>query len=301
MRTTSTGSSSRRRHVEPPVGRAPASPAEVEATLEKLGVRPSRRLGQSFLWDPFVADAEAALVAVTPEAPVVEVGGGLGLLTEALLRRPTGPITVVETDPRLAAHLRALFGARVRVVTADALTYRLDGRETVVGNLPFSVATPLLLRFFELRIPRLVVLLQKEVARRLAAEPGGKEYGRLSLVARLYGTPELFRTVPSNAFTPEPEVEGQILVHTRRTGALPVPSVEEFERVVRTLFGQRRKKLANLLPIVTGSRAQAESLASVAGWPDDWKDRRPETLPPEAYFGLARALGAPLGARPSSR
>jgi 16S rRNA (adenine1518-N6/adenine1519-N6)-dimethyltransferase len=262
----------------------------VEATLDRLGVRPSRRLGQSFLWDAFVADAEAALVATTPEAPVIEIGGGLGLLTEALLRRGVGPLTVVETDPRLAGHLRCLFGPRARVVKTDALAYPFGGTETVVGNLPFSIATPLLLRLFELRIPRIVVLIQKEVARRLAAEPGGKEYGRLSLVARLYGTPELFRTVPSTAFTPQPEVEGQILVHTRREGALPVPSVEKFEQAVRTLFGQRRKKLANLLPIVAGSRDRAESLALSAGWPDDWKDRRPETLPPEAYFGLANAL-----------
>lgn len=290
MPRTSTGSSSRRRPTEPPVGRAPASPAEVDATLERLGVRPSRRLGQSFLCDPFVADAEAALVGTTPGSPVVEVGGGLGLLTEALLRRHVGPITVVETDLRLAAHLRALFGDRIRVVRGDALSHPLDGTETVVGNLPFSVATPMLLRFFELRIPRIVVLLQKEVARRLAAEPGGKEYGRLSLVARLYGTPELYRTVPSASFSPQPEVEGQILVHTRRSEALPVASVPEFERVVRTLFGQRRKKLANLLPILAGSRSRAEALAVAAGWPDDWRDRRPETLPPEAFFALANSL-----------
>ena len=100
---------------------------------------------------------------------------------------------------------------------------------------------------------------------------------------------ESARTVPSAAFVPQPEVEGQILVHTRRDGALPVPSVAEFERVVRTLFGQRRKKLANLLLLVAGSRAKADALAVRAGWPDDWRERRPETLAPEAYFALASA------------
>jgi 16S rRNA (adenine1518-N6/adenine1519-N6)-dimethyltransferase len=290
VRPTSTGSSSSRRRPEPPTGRAPASAGEVEATLRKLGVRPSRRLGQSFLWDSFAADAEAALVVAEPGASVIEIGGGLGILTEALVRRRIERLTVVERDPRLVTHLRRLFAGRARVVHGDAGVYPLTGVGVVVGNLPFSIATPLLLRFFEARVPRVVVLVQKEVARRVAAEPGGKEYGRLSLIARLYGTPELFRTVPSSAFAPEPEVEAQILVHTTRAGPLPVPSIPGFERLVRTLFGQRRKKLANLLPKVVPSREDAAELARIADWPDDWRERRPETLPPEAYFRLASAL-----------
>jgi 16S rRNA (adenine1518-N6/adenine1519-N6)-dimethyltransferase len=272
------------------VGRAPASPGEVEATLRELGVRPSRRMGQSFLWDAFAADAEAALVLADPTSSVVEIGGGLGILTEALVRRRVQRLTVVERDPRLVTHLRRLFSGRARVVHGDAGRYPLVGVDVVVGNLPFSIATPLLLRFFEARVPRVVVLVQKEVARRVAAEPGGKEYGRLSLIARLYATLELFRTVPSSSFTPEPEVEAQLLVHTTRPGALPVPSVPAFERVVRILFGQRRKKMANLVPKLLPDPATVTEATRIAEWPDDWRERRPETLPPEAYFRLATAL-----------
>lgn len=299
MRATSTGSSSPRSPPPPERPRAPASAAEVAATLRDLGVRPSRRLGQSFLIDPFVADAEAALVGTG--GPVLEVGGGLGVLTEALLRRGSGPLTVIERDPRLVAHLRRLFGDRAKVVEADALAFDAVGFPTVTGNLPFSVATPLLRRWMEGRIPRIVALVQREVAARLGALPGGKSFGRLTLLARLYGSTELFRTVPSSAFAPAPEVEGQILVHTARSDPLPVPDVARFEEVVRLLFGARRKKLANLLPRVTPPGVRPEELAEAAGWPADWGDRRPETIPPEEWFGLARAVTRSASAAPAHR
>ncbi|HZY71004.1 MAG TPA: 16S rRNA (adenine(1518)-N(6)/adenine(1519)-N(6))-dimethyltransferase RsmA [Thermoplasmata archaeon] len=284
MQGTSTGSSSPR---NPPY-RAPTSAVEVAAALDAIGVRPSRRLGQSFLVDPFVADAEAALVG--PGGPVLEVGGGLGVLTEALLRRGVGPLRVLERDPRLAAHLRRLFGDRATILLGDALDFDPTGFPTVAGNLPFSIATPLLIRWMELRVPRIVALVQREVAARLGASPGGKAFGRLTLLASVYGSTELFRTVPPSAFAPAPEVTGQILVHTARPGPLPVPDVGEFEEVVRRLFGSRRKKLANLLPRVTAPGETPAQLAERAGWPSDWADRRPETVEPEAWFRLADAV-----------
>jgi 16S rRNA (adenine1518-N6/adenine1519-N6)-dimethyltransferase len=286
---TSTGSSWRRNPVAA-AAPVPASHADVRRALEALELRPSRRLGQSFLADPFVADAEAALVEVPPGTPVVEVGGGLGILTEALLRRGVGPLTVIERDPRLAAHLRATFRDRIHVVEGDALEVPLPNAGCVVGNLPYSAATPILLRLFERRTPRVVFLVQREVAERLAAGPGSKRYGRLSLAAQLYGTVELFRPVPSSAFEPIPEVESRLGVHIARPGALPVPSVPGLERVVRTLFSARRKQLGNLVPRLTSGPGAADRLARAASWPDGWQRLRPEDLPPEAFFALARAM-----------
>jgi 16S rRNA (adenine1518-N6/adenine1519-N6)-dimethyltransferase len=275
----------------PPVA-VPASAAEVRATLERLSLRPSRGLGQSFLSDPFVADAEAALVDLPPGRPVLEIGGGLGQLTAALLRRRLGPLTVVEKDPRLAKYLRRTFGDRITVVEGDALVGPVPPVDAAVGNFPYSVATPILLRLLEARIPRVVFLVQDEVARRLAATGGSKEYGRLSIIARLYGTVELFRAVPPTAFTPVPEVTSRIGVHTARTGPLPVPSVPAFEEMVRLLFSSRRKQLKNLVPRVLPSQAAARAATSAAGWPVDWPSLRPESLPPEAYFALAKVIGA---------
>jgi 16S rRNA (adenine1518-N6/adenine1519-N6)-dimethyltransferase len=282
-----------RRRAAPPEFGVPERPEEIRRTLAALGVRPSRSWGQSFLTDPFVADAEAALAEVSPGQAVVEIGGGLGILTAALLRRRIGPLTVLERDPRLAGFLRSTFGDRIRVVVGDALEVELPTADCVLGNLPYSVATPILVRLLERRTPRVVFLIQREVAERLAAAPGSKNYGRLALLARLYGTVELYRTVPAGAFAPVPEVESRLGVHVAREGPLPVSSIATFERVVRTLFSSRRKQLGNLLPRIAAG--DASRWARDAGWPPDWATLRPEQLPPEAFFALSRNLdrGAP--------
>ena len=291
MSKTSTASSSRRSATDgETVPAVPERPDEIRATLASLGVRPSKAWGQSFLTDPFVADAEAALVELPPGRPVVEIGGGLGLLTAALLRRGLGPITVIERDRRLARFLSTTFGSRVTVLAEDALTVALPAADAVVGNLPYSLATPLLLRVFAARTPRVVFLVQREVAERIAAGPGSKKYGRLSIIAQLYGSVELFRTVGPDAFTPRPEVESRIGVHAARPDPLPVPSVPAFEEMLRRLFSSRRKQLSNLLPRVIPDEDLAEELVRRAGWPDDWAHRRPEELPPSAFFALARGL-----------
>jgi 16S rRNA (adenine1518-N6/adenine1519-N6)-dimethyltransferase len=285
---TSTGSLSRRdlRPTANPFS-VPTRPEEVDAALRELGVRPSKRWGQSFLLDPFVADAIAALAAPSPGQPVVEVGGGLGILTAALARRGIEPLTVIERDRRLARYLRERFGPRITVQEVDAAKANLPVDGLVVGNLPYSATTPILLRLLARRTPRIVALVQKEVAQRLAASAGSRTYGRLSILAALYGTTELFQEVPRSSFYPLPAVDGQVLVHTARAGPLPVPSVERLERVARLLFSSRRKQLGNLLPKFGGGRDAADALALAAGWPIDWKRRRPEELPPEAFFRLA--------------
>ncbi|MFZ0892103.1 MAG: 16S rRNA (adenine(1518)-N(6)/adenine(1519)-N(6))-dimethyltransferase RsmA [Thermoplasmata archaeon] len=301
MSRTSTDSLSRRKarrdHAELPAGRA-----EVERTLEALRLVPSKRLGQSFLSDAFVADAEAALLTPRAGAPIVEVGGGLGILTEALLRRGLGPITVIERDARLATYLRGKFGNRVTIVEADALTTELPPDAVYVGNLPFSIATSLLVRLLYARVPQVVALIQREVAERLAAGPGSRVYGRLSILAQAFGSVELFQIVPADSFTPTPAVDGRIVALTARTGPLPVASIDRLESVVRTLFSARRKQLGNLLPRVAHLPADPDSVASQAGWPVDWAHLRPENLPPAAFFRLANLVveARSLRARPST-
>jgi 16S rRNA (adenine1518-N6/adenine1519-N6)-dimethyltransferase len=220
----------------------------------------------------------------------VEIGGGLGILTEALLRRGASPLTVVERDPRLAGFLRSTFADRIEVVVGDALEVELPPADVVVGNLPYALATPILVRLLERRTPRIVFLVQREVAERLAAFPGSKQYGRLTLLARLYGGVELYRSVSAAAFWPLPEVESRVGVHVARTGPLPVSSVPTFERVVRTLFSSRRKQLGNILPRLAAPPSDTPRLAREAGWPANWASLRPEDLPPEAFFALARCL-----------
>jgi len=284
--TTSTGSSS------PPSGPPPVPhrPAEVARALARLRVVPSKQLGQSFLWDPFVADAEAALVGSGPGPRVVEIGGGLGLLTEALLRRGLGPVTVIERDRRLAEGLVHAFGDSVRVVVGDALDVPLPPADVYVGNLPFSVGTPILERLWAEGIPRFVGMLQREVVDRLVSPPGSRVYGRLTIVAAYFGRVEGFQVVPSSSFHPAPAVEGRLLSFDRRRELGTLPGFPALERLLDALFSARRKQLKNLLPRVVRPNQDPAECASAAGWPDGWAALRPEQLAPEEFFRMAAVL-----------
>ncbi len=301
MRTTSTGSSSRGERAAEAADAVPGTPSEVDAALRRLGVRPSRSYGQSFLVDRFAADALAALADGPAGAPVYEIGGGLGLVTRALLERGRRPLTVVERDRRLADHLARTFGAEVRVVRADATTFDFPPEATVVGSLPFATGTTIVLELLRRRVRRIAVMLQREVAERFAANPGGRTYGRPSILARLYGEPELWREVPSTSFYPRPKVDGRLLAHTARAGALPVRSVPTLEDAVRRLFASRRKQLGNLLPGLASPERPAARLAAAAGWPVGWEHARPEQLEPAAYFRLADVLSEEDAARSGRR
>jgi 16S rRNA (adenine1518-N6/adenine1519-N6)-dimethyltransferase len=292
--TTSTASSLRASR-DRPAGRVPERPSEVVGALRRLGVRPERALGQSFLVDRFVADALAALAEPASGRPVVEVGGGLGLVTQALLERGIHAPTVVESDRRLARHLRETFGDEVLVRCEDARRFGFPAGATVVGSLPYASGTAIVVDLLRRRVPRIAVLLQKEVAERFAAGPGSRSYGRPSILARCYGEPELLREVGPEAFYPVPKVRSRLWAHTARPGPLPVPSVEILEDVVRRLFASRRKQLGNLLPSVAGGPGAAETLAGNAAWPAGWQRMRPEQLSPGAFFRLAGALAGPAG------
>ena len=289
MSRTSTGSSSLASRAGS-VPAVPDRPRAVDEALSRLGVRPSRGLGQSFLVDRFVADTLAAIAEPASGRAVVEVGGGLGIVTRALLERGVQDLTVVERDRRLADHLTATFGRSIAVRCADARTYDFPRDVTVVGSLPYSSATLIVLELLHRRVRRIAVLLQKEVAERFAAPAGSRAYGRSSILARLYGEPELLREVGPEAFHPVPRVSSRLWAHTARDGALPVRSVVRLEEVVRRLFAARRKQLGNLLPQFASDRADAEELAREAGWPEAWAHLRPEQLGPEAFFRLTTVL-----------
>jgi len=172
----------------------------------------------------------------------------------------------------------------------DALTFDFPPGATVVGSLPYASATPIVLELLRRRVHRIAVLLQREVAERFAAGPGSRAYGRPSILARLYGEPELLRVVGPQAFYPVPRVASRLWAHTAREGTLPVLSVPRLETVVRALFTSRRKQLGNVLPQLARDRRDAGELAREAGWPDAWARLRPEQLEPEAFFRLANVL-----------
>lgn len=263
-------------------------------------------LGQHFLADPGVVARIVEALGPTARDLVCEIGAGPGVLTRALAPR-AGRLVALEIDPALQAALASAVRAwptvaRVEVRLADARTFpyaelaalRPDpgGRVLVAGNLPYSVSKPILEALLDARaaLDEAVLMLQREVAARLTAPPGGGAYGALTLYWRLWADVELVEIVPPSAFRPPPAVESAVIhVTFRRTPRVGGLDERAFTRVVRAAFAQRRKTLANALrggglgtaPRVTG--------ALVAAGIDP--GRRAETLRLDEFARLAAFLG----------
>ena len=256
-----------------------------------------RALGQHFLRDSGIARSIVDLVAPTTRDLVVEIGPGEGALT-AELARCAGHVTALEVDRELAARLRVRGLPNVDVLDADArvwdygaLARPAGGRVLVVGNLPYSVGKPILEALVTARtaIDEMALMLQREVAERLAAPPGSKVYGSLSVLTQLYCDVRVALRVPPAAFRPPPKVDSAV-VHLRVLTAARVALDDErrFHTVVRAAFGQRRKMLANALAPGLGLPLDvARDSARAAGIDPR---RRAETLTIEEFAALTSRL-----------
>ena len=256
--------------------------------------RPRKRFGQHFLIRPDIAERIVALADLHGDEAVLEVGPGRGALTE-VLQEKAAHLTLVEIDRDLAATLRTRYAGndKVRVVEGDVLRMDLatelaaEAPVTVVSNLPYNISTPLISRL--VRHPRLyrrlVLMLQKEVAERICAEPGGKEYGALSVAVQLSARARIAFRVPPSAFRPQPKVDSAIIViEPFAEPALSDDELNAVRHVTRTLFTQRRKQLGNLLRQLTQQPAAVlESL-------DIEPKYRPEVLSPDDFVRLTRAI-----------
>ena len=274
------------------------SAAEVRSFLERHGLRASRVLGQNFLCDADLADRLAEIAGVTADDTVLEIGAGLGMLTRALAAR-AGRVVALEVDAGIVAALRAeaVLPANVELRHVDALKQDLaelvavDGPVRLVANLPYAVAAPLLRRFLDLRglLVDWSVMVQREVAARLVARPGTRDYGSLAVLHRFTtDVSEELRIAPGRFF-PRPKVHSSFL----RVRPLAEPRVAPdelaaVERVVRAAFGQRRKQLANALRgsgLWTGESVDRALRAAEAD-----PRARAESLDPELLLAIARAL-----------
>ena len=256
---------------------------EVSDLLSRNGIRPSRALGQNFVVDPNTVRRIARLAAVGPGDRVVEIGAGLGSLTLALAE--TGAeVVAVELDRYLAPVLRTVVEPRgVRVVEGDAL--RLDWADvlgtghtyTLVANLPYNVATPLVLTLLERApmISRMLVMVQREAGERLAASVGDPAYGAVSVKVAYRATASVVGRVPATVFVPQPNVESVLVALERRTFPAVAVDEERFFALVEAGFAHRRKMLRRALAgvvddavfVAAGVRpeARAEEL-DVATW-----------------------------------
>jgi 16S rRNA (adenine1518-N6/adenine1519-N6)-dimethyltransferase len=229
--------------------------SEIDATLREIRVSPVKTLGQNFLHDGNLARWIVERAELTPEDYVVEIGPGLGALTQFVLEAGAR-VLAIEKDQRLADFLRRRFtNDRFEILHADALDYdvrRLFAKPHVklLGNLPYYISSQLLLKFTKYPSPisLWLLMLQKELARRLSASPGTSDYGALTLIVQLHYRVDYLRTVPASVFLPQPDVDSAFVrISARAPGELPHHDPETFLRLVRRGFSQRRKQLRNLL------------------------------------------------------
>jgi 16S rRNA (adenine1518-N6/adenine1519-N6)-dimethyltransferase len=254
------------------------TPGDVRELAGRLGVRPSKRLGQNFVVEPGTVRRIAALAALQPEDAVLEVGPGLGSLTLALLEAGAGRVVAVEVDPALAAGLPETIAARapdlagrVCVVAADAL--HVTGADlpampsVLVANLPYNVAVPVLLHLLA-ALPSLrrgLVMVQAEVADRMCAAPGSRVYGAPSVKLAWFAAARSAGPVPRSVFWPVPNVDSRLVAFTRRDPPDTTASREEVFAVIDAAFRQRRKTLRAALSGWAGSAPEAERLLRAAG------------------------------------
>jgi 16S rRNA (adenine1518-N6/adenine1519-N6)-dimethyltransferase len=229
--------------------------SEIGATLREIGVSPVKTLGQNFLHDRNLTEWIVAQANLTPEDYVVEIGPGLGALTKAALAKGAH-VLAIEKDARLVKFLREkIQDKRLEILHADALKFDtrllyIQRRVKLLGNLPYYVSSQLLLKFLEHPSPILLwlLMLQKEMAKRLSAAPSTKDYGALTLQVQLHYRVQYLRTVPATVFLPKPEVDSALVrITPRDPSESPHCDYGLFEKLVRRGFSQRRKQLRKLI------------------------------------------------------
>jgi 16S rRNA (adenine1518-N6/adenine1519-N6)-dimethyltransferase len=272
----------------------------IRALAARHGIRPKRSLGQHFLIDPNLARAIVADAEVRPGDRVVEIGAGLGSLTRALAEAGA-EVLAIEADRALLPALEESVGEldRVQVIHADAMAFewidQLGDDWTLAANLPYNVATPLVLETLRRapQVRRMLVMVQREVGERLVAGPGDEAYGAPSLRVAYRAEAVLVRRVPPSVFWPRPKVESVVVRLIRRdTPPVAVPE-DRLWRVVDAGFAERRKTMRNAVRRLGVEAHRADELLRASAIDPS---ARAETLGLEDFARLAAILPEPAGA-----
>jgi 16S rRNA (adenine1518-N6/adenine1519-N6)-dimethyltransferase len=257
---------------------------------------PRKRFGQHFLKDTRVLDDIAAALGDVRERTVIEIGPGRGALTDRLVAR-AGRVVAIELDRDLVQHLRARYADQphVTIVEGDVLHTNLaelaGGPYVLAGNVPYYITTPIIFHALEFPRPDVAVyLVQKEVADRMAAPPGDKTYGALSVNLQAVVDVALLRKVQPGAFNPPPAVDSAVVRVTPKAESVVEPALEaRFRSFVLAAFGLRRKQLVRVVRTV--ANLDADAAAAVVASCGLSAEARPETLTPADFAKLVRALG----------
>ena len=229
----------------------------IKPLLERYGFRFSKSLGQNFLIADWVPERICGYAAANQDTAVLEIGPGIGVLTRELAKT-AGSVTAVELDKKLIPLLSETVGdlENVTVISGDALDFdykkwadtRPEARRIVCANLPYNVTTPVLTVLLSCRVfSEIIVMIQKEVAQRICAEPGTAEYGSFTVFTRFYSRPKMLFEVPPGCFMPQPKVTSEVISLAACGKPSELLDEELFFKVIRAAFAQRRKTLVNCL------------------------------------------------------
>ena len=272
-----------------------ASPEVVHYICKRFDIKMSKKLGQNFLIKRGIVDEIVHAAELTPGEPVLEVGPGIGTLTQGLAQSGAD-VTAIELDRRLLEVLDTTLASydNVRIIHGDVLKLDVPSIMNhkpfkVVANLPYYITTPIIMSLLESKLPieRLVVMVQKEVALRMVAKPGTKDYGALSVAVQYYTQPDIVLDVPPKSFLPAPAVTSSVIRCVLRDKP-PVDVIDEklFFRVVKAGFAQRRKTFANTMKTTGLSKDRIEELLAKANIDGQ---RRGETFTLQEFADVANA------------
>ena len=272
-----------------------ASPEVVHYICKRFNIKMSKKLGQNFLIKRGIVDEIVHAAELSPGEPVLEVGPGIGTLTQGLAQSGAD-VTAIELDRRLLEVLDTTLASydNVRIIHGDVLKLDVPSIMNhkpfkVVANLPYYITTPIIMSLLESKLPieRLVVMVQKEVALRMVAKPGTKDYGALSVAVQYYTEPDIVLDVPPKSFLPAPAVTSSVIRCVLRDKP-PVDVIDEklFFRVVKAGFAQRRKTFANTMKTTGLSKDRIEELLAKANIDGQ---RRGETFTLQEFADVANA------------
>ena len=275
-----------------------ASPEVVHYICKRFDIKMSKKLGQNFLIKRGIVDEIVKAADLQEGEPVLEIGPGIGTLTQGLAQSGAN-VTAIELDTRLLEVLDTTLAqySNVTIVHGDVLKLDVPSIMNnepfkVVANLPYYITTPIIMSLLESRLPieRLVVMVQKEVALRMVAKPGTKDYGALSVAVQYYTKPDIVLDVPPKSFLPAPAVTSSVIRCVLRNQP-PVDVIDEklFFRVVKAGFAQRRKTFANTMKTTGLSKDRIEELLAKANIDGQ---RRGETFTLQEFADVANAWAA---------
>ena len=248
--------------------------------IAETGIVPKKSKGQNFLIDGRVADRHISYAGIREGDRVLEVGPGLGILTERMVDLPCD-LTCIELDDILAEYITETYGDRLTLIHGDAVKVRFPEFDVFVSNLPYSVSTPIIFKLLDHDFRTAVVMVQKEFADRMVADVGSPDYSRLTVNLFYRADCEIMETVPASRFNPRPKVDSALVRITPRKAPFDVIDEKLFFKVTEITFNHRRKKI--------GTSLKSAGLVK-PGWNIPYLDERVENLRPAEIAEIADAI-----------